>query len=119
MKTKLFFLFFITLSLGVKAQGDLQFNQVLTFTTNSDQSNIYTVPAGKVAKITKALENRNGTPTYDSSFTINGHQTASSGGNYYNGLDGMWLKSGDIVGSTYYTGGYLVISIIEYNIITP
>ena len=66
------------------------------------------------------MEKRHTNPNYDSSFTINGRQTACNGVNYYNALDGMWLKSGDIVGSIYYVGDtYLLISIIEYNIITP
>ena len=54
MKTRLLFLLFIAFSLGLEAQGDLQFNQVLTFAGTTGSTVIYTVPEGKVAKITKA-----------------------------------------------------------------
>ena len=49
MKNKLLLLF-MALSIGAYAQGNLQFNQVLTYTVNTTQANIYTVPSGKVAK---------------------------------------------------------------------
>lgn len=59
MKAKLLLLLF-ALSIGAYAQGDLQFNQVLTFTVEFDESNVYTVPDGKVAKIATATLNRTG-----------------------------------------------------------
>ena len=98
------------------AQGDLQFNQVLTYTVNSNQSNVYTVPAGKVAKIAKAIE-KYSTAQYYGEFTING--TTQYPVNYPQ-KDGMWLKAGDIIGSVFGTGSseHIVLSIIEYNIVS-
>ena len=55
MKTRILILVMAISFIG-NAQGDLQFNQVLTYTVNSTQANVYTVPAGKVAKIVKAIE---------------------------------------------------------------
>jgi len=114
MKTRLLFLLFIAFTLGLEAQGDLQFNQVLTFSGNTTESNIYTVPAGKVAKITKAIEKFN-TSNYHSRITFNGVITYNIS---YETLTGMWLKEGDVMGS--YVGNtldYWVLSIIEYNIV--
>tara|TARA_B110000879_G_C10725078_1_gene338104 strand:- start:112 stop:471 length:360 start_codon:yes stop_codon:yes gene_type:complete len=118
MKTRLLFLLFIAFTLGLEAQGDLQFNQVLTFSGNTTESNIYTVPAGKVAKITKAIETTSSSQ-YELKFKINGayHKTESSNQNL---LDGMWLKAGDFIGSKVGTDVYSnnwVLSIIEYNIV--
>jgi len=115
MKTRLLFLLFIAFTLGLEAQGDLQFNQVLTFSGNTTESNIYTVPAGKVAKITKAIE-KFSTSNYYSRITFNGVITYNNANE--SGLAGMWLKEGDVMGS--YVGNtldYWVLSIIEYNIV--
>tara|TARA_Y100000385_G_C12927855_1_gene565451 strand:- start:59 stop:415 length:357 start_codon:yes stop_codon:yes gene_type:complete len=117
MKTKLLLLF-VALSIGAYAQGDLQFNQVLTYTLNGTQANVYTVPAGKVAKIAKAIE-KTDTGQYYSVFTINGAYHYPN--DNFPQKEGMWLKAGDIIGST--TGIYgnsynITISIIEYNIIS-
>ena len=117
MKTRILILLMAISFIG-NAQGDLQFNQVLTYTVNGTQANVYTVPAGKVAKIAKAIEKAD-TGSYTSIFTING-------ANHYPNInfpqkDGMWLKAGDIIGSQ--PGAYgdqfnITISIIEYNIIS-
>lgn len=117
MKTKLLLLF-VALSMGAYAQGNLQFNQVLTYTVNSTQANVYTVPAGKVAKIVKAIEKSNSEP-YRAEFLING--TGQPLNSSYPSKDGMWLKAGDIIGSSVGTiyDDYIVLSIIEYNIISP
>jgi len=117
MKTRILILV-IAISFIGNAQGDLQFNQVLTYTVNGAQANIYTVPAGKVAKITKAIE-KSDSSQYSSVFTING--TNHYPNNNFPQKDGMWLKAGDIIGS--YIGTYgaqynITISIIEYNIIS-
>jgi hypothetical protein len=127
MKTKLLLLL-LALTLGVNAQGNLQFNQVLTYTASSPQSTLYTVPSGKVAKITKAIEFFD-TTNYFLVFTINGVRTTE--GSYQNqgdlktrtSKDGMWLKSGDVIGVDDGTigsqGEKIFLSIIEYNIISP
>ena len=117
MKTRILILVMAISFIG-NAQGDLQFNQVLTYTVNGTQANVYTVPAGKVAKIAKAIEKPD-TSGYSSVFTINGAYHYPN--NNIPQKDGMWLKAGDIIGST--TGSYgdsynITISIIEYNIIS-
>ena len=45
MKTRILILLMAISFIG-NAQGDLQFNQVLTYTVNTSQSNIYIVPDG-------------------------------------------------------------------------
>jgi hypothetical protein len=124
MKTKLLLLL-LALTLGVNAQGNLQFNQVLTYTASSPQSTLYTVPSGKVAKITKAIEFFN-TSNYFLVFTINGVRTVegpygNADGYTRTSKDGMWLKSGDVIGVTANGSGgeKIFLSIIEYNIISP
>lgn len=116
MKTKLL-LFIMSLSMGAYAQGNLQFNQVLTFTSNTTQTNIYTVPVGKVAKIVKAIEKVGSSPYY-AKFTING--TTQVQNTNFDTKSGAWLKAGDTVGSDIGTiyDDHIFISIIEYNIIS-
>jgi len=115
MKTRILILVMAISFIG-NAQGDLQFNQVLTYTVNSTQANVYTVPAGKVAKIVKAIEKSSSSP-YRAEFLING--TGQPLNSAYS-KDGMWLKAGDIIGSTVGTiyDDYMVLSIIEYNIVS-
>ena len=109
----------MALSMGAYAQGNLQFNQVLTYAVNTTQANIYTVPSGKVAKITKAIENGYSSPYYGK-FTING-TTQDQSSNYDKTKSGVWLKAGDTIGSKVGTiyDNHIFISIIEYNIISP
>ena len=66
MKIRLLFLLFITFTLGLEAQGDLQFNQVLNFDLvipsapgSGIKSSIVplTVPTGKVWKVVSASAN--------------------------------------------------------------
>ena len=126
MKTKLLLLFTV-LSMGAYAQGNLQFNQVLTFNEDTSQTNIYTVPTGKVAKITKAIEFRYGPSNY-AMISINGKtsiaNTSNSTGYWTTQKDGMWLKPGDSIGTEVTSGALypyesIMVSIIEYNIISP
>jgi len=115
MKTRLLFLLFIAFTLGLEAQGDLQYNQVLTFSGNTPDSNIYTVPAGKVAKITKAIQKFD-TGGWYTRITFNGVITYNNANE--SDLAGMWLKEGDVMGSLIGSGNYYwVLSIIEYNIV--
>jgi len=124
MKTRLLFLLFIAFSLGLEAQGDLQFNQVLTFAGTTGSTVIYTVPEGKVAKITKAKGNINSSSdNYDIRFTYNGvnlqHAKYTEG--FTHAIDGTWMKANDNIGVLNWSNndgvGYL-ISIIEYNIVS-
>ena len=108
----------MALSMGAYAQGNLQFNQVLTFTVNTSLTNIYTVPNGKVAKIAKAIEKGSGSQYYGK-FTING--TTQVQNTNYDNKSGVWLKAGDTIGSDVgiIYDDHIVISILEYNIISP
>ena len=116
MKTKLLLLF-MALSMGAYAQGNLQFNQVLTFTLTEDDSNVYTVPAGKVAKITAATLYLSG--SLSSFVMINGIKPAGFSGDK-DQLNGAWLKAGDVISfDIYYADRPVFLSLIEYNIISP
>jgi len=123
MKTNILILFTLT-SFLLNAQGDLQFNQVLTFTGTTGSVVIYTVPEGKVAKITKAKGNTNGSSSsYHIRFTYNGVRLDYDGyaGAFHN-IDGTWMKANDYIGVENYfnnsdNDGYL-LSIIEYNIVS-
>lgn len=97
------FLFFLAIS---NAQGNLQFNQVLTYGGTlcaSCNQPIGTVPAGKVWKVESkggaTINTVNGTPIT---------QTVTYP---------FWLKAGDALG--HYTGSAQdwFISIIEFNIV--
>lgn len=117
MKAKyLFILALISLfSLVVKAQGNLQFNQVFTyngFMGQCEDGTTWTVPSGKVWKL------EHFTSTW---LIINGGRAANSDHN--NGA--IWLKPGDTV--KYSAAAYgscccgaqtnYVISIIEFNVV--
>lgn len=125
-----------------KAQGDLQFNQVLTYQGNVAYSTApwggasvegpqWTVPSNKVWKI----ENKTRTPNGWLRFSINGYlqsdlyERAQTNVGYSVAIDNspIWLKANDVIkfivsGSC--PNGYgcsgsesYFISIIEYNIV--
>ena len=114
--------------MGAYAQGNLQFNQVLTFNEGTSQTNIYTVPAGKVAKIVKSIELWANLNSF-AMFTINGkrYNPQINGGVqewWHTHKDGMWLKPGDVIGTDVEPGilntyENIFLSIIEYNVISP
>ena len=107
---------FVAMSAISFAQGNLQFNQVLTFVGNTAETNIYTVPTGKVAKITKAIQKYSGTSSYNLEFTFNG--ATNPIGN--NDMSGMWLRENDFLGSIVGSSPYdnkWILSVIEYNVI--
>jgi hypothetical protein len=102
------------------SQGNLQFNQVLTYTSQIPKSGFgstYTVPNGKVWKIesisadgpAKMSINGNGVPFYFNATTPS------------RGVFPFWLKSGDNIYLYDFGGGVgsygVFISIIEFNII--
>jgi hypothetical protein len=110
------------------SQGNLQFNQVITYSqlytttlsgsTHSYSSQIYTVPVGKVWKIEKfIMRNNNSVTTFlkvNNAFQIS--PTEINPGP-------VWVKEGDQIqsvtstlGGGNFTGGFF-ISIIEFNII--
>ena len=110
-------LLFVAISAMSFAQGNLQFNQVLTFVGNTTETNIYTVPTGKVAKITKAIHFHDNNAAFRVGLTFNGYT-----GQQYSTFDlsGMWLRENDFLGSIVGTNpqnNKWILSIIEYNII--
>ena len=138
MKKLLIILTITLFTFSIQAQGTLQFNQVLTFaqdtsfTINSISTlyptwDIYTVPASRVVKISKAINylirNDDGCNTNNFYFTINGIKTEVP----Y--LEDSWIKAGDVLGveshllagasSSYHCNqnDNIFISLIEYNII--
>ena len=139
-KSIVILLFFI--ALGAKAQGNLQFNQVLTYTEHlsvsclgscSVNSPIWTVPANKVWKI----EARTATPQVIGSygainFVINSivysNEINVTTNAEHTNPETIWLKAGDKInfnvggncnGCTGYPtyGGDYFISIIEFNVV--
>jgi len=109
---------------ATNAAGNLEFNQVLTFTgaiygsasSPSTSTPVYTVPPGKVWKIESRTLASNPVYFYLNSTPIEG----ASGYMIYGTSDGkvIWLKAGDQI---YYYVGYgsfnYYISIIEFNVI--
>ena len=139
MKKIIFIISITLLAFNSQAQGTLQFNQVLTFAQDTSFTinsipilyptwDIYTVPASRVVKISKAINalstNDYGCNTNNFYFTINGIKTEVP----Y--LEDSWIKAGDVLGaeahlftqtgsSSYHCDQYdnIFISLIEYNII--
>ena len=79
MKIRLLFLLFIAFTLGLEAQGDLQFNQVLNFdlvipaeSGSGTKSSIVplTIPTGKVWKVVSASANSGPGTTVNSSMNV-------------------------------------------------
>ena len=120
--------FFRVLCSVLYSQGNLQFNQVITYSQlstttlsgsiHSYSSQIYTVPVGKVWKIEKFLMRNNGSVStflkVNNAFQIS--PTEINPGP-------VWVKEGDQIqavtsttGGGNFTGGFF-ISIIEFNII--
>ena len=107
---------FVAISATSFAQGNLQFNQVLTFVGNTTETNIYTVPTGKVAKITKAIQYWSSSSSNKLQFTFNG--ATNTIGN--SDISGMWLRENDFLGSSVGSAPYgnkWILSVIEYNVI--
>ena len=117
MKTILFITAFLAMSIGISAQGNLQFNRVVTITGNVgnySESQAHSVPEGKVWKI----------ESYASPGGITINNISSQTATNFSGFNmtcPIWLNSGDFVKAVCWTtlggsGGY-VFSIIEYNIV--
>ena len=137
MKKIIFIISITLLAFNSQAQGTLQFNQVLTFVQDTSFSgngiiletwDIYTVPANRVVKISKAIVAYRNSGNYcninESSFTINGIRTVAPL------FEDSWLKAGDVIGievhlqpnsgSSTYSCSHIAdsfLSLIEYNII--
>ncbi|NDB35704.1 MAG: hypothetical protein EB023_10305 [Flavobacteriia bacterium] len=117
MKTFLFFIAFFVLG-ALKAQGNLQFNQVINMPYTGSNTTPVTVPAGKVWKIESCMLNT-ASNTYSymlyNGVYYNMRQQLSSA---HNVNFPFWLASGTSVtfgGNGGGAGGLL--SIIEFNIV--
>jgi hypothetical protein len=135
MNKYIFLLFIITISFNAKVQGNLQFNQVLTFTgsiggygSGAFTSTAQTVPSGKVWKIEHIGGTANTLSGIDGSWglSINSGKILIFNGeiNQISSNHTIWLKENDVV--QYYAVGGIsnnfnnwsyVISLIEFNII--
>ena len=126
MKT-FFFLFAFFILGSFNAQGNLQFNQVVTLTGTLTTSPVVvgTVPAGKVWKIEHNASERNG---YAANISFVCNNVASYA---YFGSTGnpptqghvkgpIWLKSGDyiqLINSSVSYPSHYFFSIVEFNVI--
>jgi hypothetical protein len=117
MKSLLFLLIFICFG-ALKAQGNLQFNQVINMPFTGTNTTPVSVPAGKVWKIESCMLN---TPSNNYAYMLyngvyyNMRQQLSSA---HNVNFPFWLASGTSVtfgGNGGGTGGML--SILEFNIV--
>ena len=104
------------------AQGNLQFNQVLTggfVQSTGSTSSSFTVPVGKVWKIEAITSSATGNNQY---FQVNGNNAAiifHSNGNGYPLCQTIWLKAGDSFSIYNNSAGIATYfySIIEFNIV--
>ena len=118
----LLFLLFLFFSLSFTAQGNLQFNQVVYLSANTDNTTQWTVPAGKVWKI-EAVGVYSGTLTVyfngATSFIYAGAYSNSSPSAYYRNADAspIWLPGGSVLGQSCGCGANRWFSILEFNIV--
>ena len=121
-----FFLFAFFILGSLNAQGNLQFNQVVTLTGTLTTSPVVgTVPAGKVWKIEHSASERNGYAA-NISFVCNNVASYPYFGSTPNAptqghvRGPIWLKSGDYIqlinSSVTYPSNYF-FSIVEFNVI--
>jgi hypothetical protein len=121
MKTLVAIIITLTVCLGLRAQGNLQFNQVLYLSNTTDNQTQWTVPAGKVWKI-EALGVVSSTLTVyinnAVAFYYAGTYSNSSTSGYYRNADAspIWLPAGSILGHNCGCGNRW-FSIIEFNIV--
>jgi hypothetical protein len=105
-----------------QAQGNLQFNRVISESISlnpSQSSTLITVPAGKVWKIEAVEANHSGSTIYK--YEINGQVFAISNGSPSRINHGLWLKAGDtfrvLNGPTGNNNTPYYYSILEFNIV--
>ena len=118
----LLFLLFLFFSLSFTAQGNLQFNQVLYLSANTDNTSQWTVPVGKVWKIEAVGVYGSTLTLYFNgvmSFIYAGAYSNSSASGYYRNADAspIWLPSGSILGQSCGCGGNRWFSILEFNVV--
>ncbi len=123
MKIYLVFFTFIFFGAHCKAQGNLQFNQVLHLEITCCTASTFTVPVGKVWKIEGSMAYTNNYPTRISAINGNPMEAYLTGYTYLNyGILPIplpyWLPTNTQVSfSTGNTIGYKgYVSIIEFNV---
>ncbi len=121
MKYSIVIIFLFALN-NFNAQGNLQFNQALYLSANTDNTTQWTVPAGKVWKI-EAVGVYSSTLTVyfngATSFIYGGAYSNSSPSGYYRNADAspIWLPSGSVLGQSCGCGGNRWFSILEFNVV--
>jgi len=118
----LFLFCFILLSFYSHAQGNLQFNQVLYLNANTDNTQQWTVPVGKVWKIeAMGIYSSSVTIYFNNivSFIFAGSYSNSSPNAYYRNADAgaIWIPAGTTLGHSCSCGSNRWFSIIEFNIV--
>ncbi|MBM3164662.1 MAG: hypothetical protein FJZ80_04290 [Bacteroidetes bacterium] len=126
MKNLLFLVFFFLMG-TFNAQGNLQFNQVVTLTGTLTTSPVVvgTVPAGKVWKIEHSASERNGYAAIISFVCNNVASYPYLGSTGHPPTQGhvkgpIWLKSGDyiqLINSSVSYPSHYFFSIVEFNVI--
>jgi basic membrane lipoprotein Med (substrate-binding protein (PBP1-ABC) superfamily) len=127
MMKHFYLLFFILGFLSVKAQGTLQFNQVLTLESSTSSCTVcWTVPAGKVWKVEMASSNsENPMSVFVNNRELGyltGHAYATSSTSYWGARWGMhfpfWLQGNATLGfSGAGTSKNTTFFVIEFNVI--
>jgi hypothetical protein len=119
MKKLFFFAALLLCFAGAKAQGNLQFNQVINYTLIGTTPQNFTVPAGKVWKIEAVGVDYTNTPNvYIRNASNQNLVTFYTSASYNNPLP-YWL-SGGFTGNFYLSNSNTYrgcISIIEFNIV--
>ena len=123
MKKSVFFVAFLLISFLVKAQTNLQLNQVLTYNGtigNNESSPTWKVPNGKIWKIearTQEYLKING--SYYSGGTVYYYNNGIASNSFMQSLP-IWLKSGDSIlykpSNNLSYGMDYFISILEFNL---
>ena len=111
----------MTINLATKAQGNLQFNRVVSYTggyANGSTVILDTVKQGKVIKIESMGISSN---YFNGVIRINGKAYYNVPQNYTSPNivihEPLWLKAGDVISYTPNGNGDYVITGIEYNIV--
>ena len=121
MKTLVAIIITFTVCLGLRAQGNLQFNQVLYLSNNSDNQTQWTVPPGKVWKMEAVGVASSSLNVYVNNalaFIYAGAYSNSGTSGYYRNADAspIWLPAGSVLGHACSCGNRW-FSIIEFNIV--
>ena len=121
MKSLIILIMPLMVCLSFRAQGNLQFNQVLYLSNTSDNQTQWTVPAGKVWKMESVGVASSSLNVYVNNalaFIYAGAYSNSGTSGYYRNADAspIWLPAGSVLGHACSCGNRW-FSIIEFNIV--